>query len=100
MCEPEEGKCLWSNDFLNEFFGLDSSKMKGYGWLSVVDSQDRDNVYEVWTCSIKNGTPYSCQYNITNQRTGEKSLIEAFATAVLNDSDKIVCYVGWVIKIK
>lgn len=98
MCEPETGKCLWSNDHLNEFFGLDSSEMRGFGWLNAVDPNDRDRVHEIWMYAVKNSTPYSCKYTVINNRDGSLHCVDAYAIAVMDDADKIVCYVGYLVK--
>lgn len=100
MCEADTGKCLWSNDHLNEFFGLDSASMKGFGWLTAIDPDDRDRVHEVWMYAVSNKTPYSCKYYVINQRTEESNCVDAHAIAVLDESDKIVCYVGYIVKCK
>lgn len=97
MCETDTGKCIWSNDHLNEIFGLDSSDMKGNGWLQAIDEDDRERVYNTWIYAIKNKTPYDCEYKIINQRTGITFDVQATAIAVLNDKDEIICYVGYII---
>lgn len=96
MCESTTGKCLWSNDYINEFFGLDSSEIKGFGWLSAIDEEDRTRVHEVWMHAVKNKTPYDCEYTVVNQRDKTGRCVTAHAIAVLDDTDNIVCYVGYI----
>lgn len=98
MCEPETGKCIWTNDHLNEVFGLDSSEMKGNGWLQAIDEHDRERVYNTWVYSIKNKIPYSCDYKIKNQRDDSIINVDATAISVYNEENEIICYVGYITK--
>ena len=100
MCEAETGKCLWSNDYLNEFFGLDSASMRGFDWLLAIDEDERARVHELWMAAVKNKTPYDCEYTVINQRDSSKRCVTAHAIAVLDESDKIVCYVGYITQCK
>lgn len=100
MCEADTGKCLWSNDYINEFFGLDSAAMKGFGWLLAIDEEERSKVHEVWMNAVKNKTPYDCEYTVINQRDQTKRCVVAHAIAVLDEFDKIVCYVGYITQCK
>lgn len=99
ICDTE-GKCIWSNDFLNNMFGLDSTEMKGFGWLKSIIPSDRERVNEEWMYSIKNKTAYESDYTILNRRNADFIKVRASALAVLNDNDKIECYVGHLEELK
>lgn len=90
------GKCLWANEYLCEIFGLDSTEMKDFGWLSSIDTNDRKRVYENWIYAIHNKLSYSDDYNITNSRTMIKYNISTEAVAVVDDKNEIQCYVGYI----
>lgn len=96
MCEPETGKCLWTNDCLNEIFGLDSAAMRDFGWLTSIAQEDRDDVHKAWTYAVKNKIPYDYEYTVINQRTKVGRKVTSHAVSVLNDLNEIVCYVGFI----
>lgn len=96
VCESKYGKTLWTNEYLNELYGLDSQEMLDYGWLRAVAHKQRDSVYKKWEDSYINNYPYQAIYKIFNQRTGQEVIIETEAFPVMTDNS-IVCYVGLVI---
>lgn len=94
ICSPE-GKCIWSNECLNEIFGLDSEDMKGNGWLKAVAEKDRVRVNEHWIYCVRNKISYECDYCIHNHRNDTYTNVTTNAIAVLDDRDEIQCYVGY-----
>lgn len=90
-----DGKCIWTNEHLNEMFGLDSTEMAGLGWLQAIIPEDRKRVHEEWMYSVKEGLEYNCRYTIYNKRSGKYTKVFTSAIAVLNDSDQKQCYVGY-----
>lgn len=90
-----DGKCLWSNEYLNEMFGLDSQAMKGFGWLQAIHSKDRKRVHEEWLYSIKEGIQYNCEYTICNLRDGRLIDARTEAVVVIDDNNEKKCYVGY-----
>lgn len=93
ICDTE-GKCIWSNDFLNNMFGLDSTEMRGLGWLKSIISVDRERVNDEWVYAIKNQIAYESDYTVCNRRDGTVTKVRSSAMAVLNDMEVIECYVG------
>lgn len=92
-----DGRCTWTNDYMNELFGLDSKDMKGFGWLSAVEQSDRKRVHEAWLYSVEEGIAYDCDYTICNHRDNSIIPLRATAVCVLNNKDEKECYVGYVI---
>jgi PAS domain S-box-containing protein len=90
-----EGKCTWTNDYLNNMFGLDSNEMRGSGWLQAVHPADRQRTNNEWQYAIKNNIAFNCEYTICNRKDCVSILVLAEAVAVLNDQDQIQCYVGY-----
>jgi len=90
-----DGKCTWTNDYLNSMFGLDSNEMRGYGWLQAVHPADRQRTNNEWQYAIKNNIAYNCEYTICNKKDCIAIKVLAEAVAVLNDQDEIQCYVGY-----
>lgn len=90
------GKCIWANDQICEIFGLDSSDMKDFGWLSSIETSERKRVHENWMYAVTNQISYTESYVVCNHRNGEKIKISTEAIAVVDDSDEIQCYVGYI----
>jgi len=89
------GKCIWCNPYLAELFGLDSERMRGYGWLSAIVPDERIDVQKRWRISVDQGIPYDDTYTIENQRTMKRVRCRSRADLVKADSEPL-CYVGWV----
>jgi PAS domain S-box-containing protein len=91
-----EGRCLWVNTVLSELYGLDSTEMLGFGWLSAVHPLDRQRVHDEWLYSIKTRISYNCQYTICNNRKRSSKSVMVEAIAVMDDNDNVNCYVGYI----
>lgn len=96
ICEPKNGRTLWSNEYINDLFGLDSQEMKDFGWLRAVPFEQRAKVHDNFSLSIKNKTPLQCTYTIINDKTKREFTIETDAFPVLNNNE-VTCYVGLVV---
>lgn len=100
ICEPEEGKCVWTNEYLNNLFGLDSTEMHGFGWMRSVHPEDRERVYKIWLYSIENNIPYECEYRCVNQRNKTELKVIAHSIAAMDELNEVVCYVGYITECK
>lgn len=100
ICEAETGRCLWSNELLNELFELDSVDMKGFGWAAPIYESDPAKVLDVWRASVKDNNPYYATYKIKGKRTGQVKEVTTHAIAVMDDNNQIMCYVGYLYEIK
>lgn len=96
ICEPKNGCTLWTNEYLNDLFGLDSQDMKDFGWLRAVPFEERANIHLLFSSSIKNKTPLQCTYRIINNTTGKQNTVKTDAYPVMNGNE-VTCYVGLVI---
>lgn len=90
-----EGKCSWSNQYLNDMFGLDSEEMKGFGWLRSVSQRDRKRTHEEWLYAVREGIAYSCDYHVHNERDNKKLFVRTEAVSVIDDKNEKKCYVGY-----
>lgn len=100
ICEPEEGKCVWTNEYLNNLFGLDSTQMSGFGWMASVHPDDREKAYKNWLYSVENNLPYECSYRCINNRTKQETKVTAHSIAAMDDNKEVVCYVGYITECK
>lgn len=100
ICEAETGRCLWSNECLNELFEIDSADMKGYGWAAPICSEDSSRVLDVWRAAVRNNDPYYATYKIKGKISGRTKEITTHAIAVTDDKEQIMCYVGYIYEVK
>ncbi len=68
----ETGQCVWVNTALADLFGMDKSDLLGTHWLKAIHSDDKVRVWNAWQEAIRLRIPYSMEYTIVNQRTGER----------------------------
>ena len=91
----KEGECTWTNEYLNNIFGLDSQDMLGFGWLSSIYKDDRKRVNEEWLYAIRNNIPYDSTYFVVNNRDNLLISVKAKALAVVDNDDEVQCYIGY-----
>ena len=89
------GRCTWANDYLCDAFGIDSSDMRGFGWLSAILENERFRVHQVWSSAVENQLPYEQHYTVAPRdgRANWRAYTEAWPVRV---AEKIICYVGYV----
>lgn len=91
----KEGECTWTNEYLNNMFGLDSQDMLDFGWLSSIYKDDRKRVNEEWLYAIHNKIPYDSTYLVVNHRDNLLISVKAKALAVVDNNDEVQCYIGY-----
>lgn len=94
ICD-KDGACTWTNEHLNNIFGLDSKDMLGFGWLAAIDQGDRKRVNEEWIYAINNNIPYSSSYFVRNNRDNLLISVKTKALAVVDSDDEVHCYIGY-----
>lgn len=82
------GKCIWSNQYLADLFGMDSTEVLGYGWLLGIADDERERSHQRWMFSVKNDTPYRDEYHALNRRTGQKTLVMTEAEPIRTEDGK------------
>ena len=100
ICEAETGRCLWTNQYLNELFEMDSENMKGYGWGGAIHPNDSARILDVWREAVTNNNPYYASYKIQGRITGKTKEITTHAIALMDDLDQKICYVGYLYEVK
>lgn len=91
----KEGECTWTNEYLNNMFGLDSQDMLGFGWLTSIHRDDRKRVNEEWLYSINNSIPYDSSYLVINTRDNLIISVKTKALAVIDSNEEVQCYIGY-----
>lgn len=94
ICD-KNGACTWTNDHINNTFGLDSQDMLGCGWLSSIDNSDRKRVNDEWVYAIANKIPYDAEYKVVNLRDNLIISVKTKALAVVDQDDNVKCYIGY-----
>lgn len=100
ICEAETGRCLWSNQLLNELFEMDSVDMKGFGWAGSIIGEDSARILDIWRTAVKDNNPYYATYKIKGIITGLVKEVTTHAIAVMDESGQIMCYVGYLYEVK
>lgn len=100
ICEAETGRCLWSNDLLNELFEMDSSDIKGFGWAGAIVESDSIRILDIWRAAVKHSNPYYATYKIKGRISGRTKEVTTHAIAVTDESGQIMCYVGYLYEVK
>jgi PAS domain S-box-containing protein len=94
LCSPE-GHCIETNPYLDNLFGLTSSEMAGYGWLSVVVDHQKHHVAQEWNASISLGLPYRARYQIENPRTKQRVWVKTSAFVIKESGGLPSGYAGF-----
>lgn len=100
ICEAETGRCVWTNQYLNELFEIDSEDMKGYGWAAAIDNHDSADVLDIWREAVVKNNPYYASYKIKGKITGIVKEVTTHAIACVDDDNQKICYVGYLYEIK
>ncbi len=77
-----------------EFTGQAPDKANGDGWLFAVHPEDRKRAKETCKAAMAAGTPYSNEYRLWNQRTGEFRWVSDRVVPLHDDSGQLVEWVG------
>lgn len=99
ICEAETGRCLWTNQHINELFEMDSEDMKGYGWAGAIHPDDSARVLDIWRTAVLENNPYYASYNIKGRITNRIKEITTHAIALLDEHDQKICYVGYLYEV-
>jgi PAS domain S-box-containing protein len=95
-CEPIQGKCTNANITLCELFGLDEPRMLGNGWLTAIDPHHRQECWDGYQAAILSDIPYSWEYTIINQRTGESIACKTEMNVLRDKKGKPLLFQGFV----
>ena len=91
ICEAETGRCVWTNDFLNELFEMDSTHMKDYGWAAAVHESDSARVLDIWREAVTENNPYYAEYKIKGRLTNRIKSVSTHAIAVTDENKQKIC---------
>lgn len=93
----EFGLCVWVNTALANLFGMERAEMLGNGWLKAVDSDDKQRVWRTFKESIEQNIPYSSNYTVVSQRTGQRIYCYASAEVTRTPQNKVIFIHGTVV---
>jgi PAS domain S-box-containing protein len=89
----EEGWIIWFNKRWYEYTGTTSEQMEGWGWKSVPDPCQLEEVLEKWGYSLKTGQPFEMVISLK----GADNVYRPFLTRILpiyNNTGKIIRWFG------
>lgn len=93
ICD-KDGEMTYANPALCEMFGLPQEKMLGRGWTAAIDEKTRNEVWQSWMDTIKNGLPYSRTLKIENQSSKNKFSVKSSAIKQPSIHGQAVAYFG------
>lgn len=100
ICEAETGRCLWTNQYLNELFEMDSEDVKGYGWAGAIYHDDSAHILDVWREAVKENNPYYASYKIKGKITERIKEVTTHAIVLMDEDNQKICYVGYIYEVK
>ena len=89
-----DGKAIFGNKAILEFFGLDFNEFLDFGWLKGIDPKDRERVFDCWMNCVKKQIPYECTYTVYNSKTGAKIEATTVALPLKNEDGVVFGYMG------
>ncbi|MFG0287126.1 MAG: PAS domain-containing protein, partial [Rhodopirellula sp. JB044] len=66
-----EGKVTEDSPSWRSFTGQSFDEWVGYGWLNVIHEGDRERTIHAWEATVQELQPFSLEYRIWHQRSGE-----------------------------
>lgn len=88
------GDCIWSNEALQELFGMNGYEISGDGWLSSLHPEDILPTIKKWQASVGDWVPYKARYRVINQKTNQISYCETSAIPICDENGNKVSYLG------
>jgi PAS domain S-box-containing protein len=76
-----------------ELTGQTFAEWKGFGWLTAIHPEDRQNTLEVWTDAMDHQTPAHCEYRL-RRADGEYRWVSSRTIPVVGDDGKVREWVG------
>ena len=93
------GRCTWANDPFCSSLGMDSRKVRGFGWVAAVAPDDQRRVHDKWTVAVEEGLPYEDQY-VVHPQNGNKPWTAKARALPIGNGDQVMAYVGQVEEVK
>jgi two-component system sensor histidine kinase UhpB len=88
-----EGRCIYTNSYLQRITGLTFEETLGYGWGQAVHPDDREAVLKEVSETISPGREFSREFRILTPQ-GETRWMYVHMTAIISQTDKYVGHVG------
>lgn len=88
------GACIFSNEALQNLFGLDANQMLKDGWMTALYPDDIVPTYSKWKAAVSSWVPYKARYRIINQSTNQLIDCESIAVPIKDNAGTIISYLG------
>lgn len=95
------GEWTFANYAVADLFGMHYTEMLGTNWLKAVgtNQHDREKIYNAWIESVKDGIPFSYEFDVTNQMTKEVFKCVSTARSQRNKDGDVILYLGTITKL-
>ncbi len=90
-----DGKCTYTNPKWREIYGLSLEDSLGDGWQNGLHPDDKPHIFGTWQHHTELKEEFGYEFR-TKHKTGETRIVYAYAKPVLDETKKIVGYVGTV----
>jgi two-component system NtrC family sensor kinase len=89
----EQGNCLYVNEKWSKISGMTASEVMRNEWIKALHPEDVERIILEWKISVLHKTPFQSEYRM-QRPTGEISWVFGQATALKDESGKIIGYTG------
>ncbi|MBD3881213.1 PAS domain S-box protein [Phormidium tenue FACHB-886] len=87
------GNCLYANERWRNIAGLSEAEAMGDGWIRSIHPDDRHRIAAGWEQAIHSDQPFQVEYRFRSA-SGNITWVMGQATAEIDDSGKIIGYIG------
>ncbi len=94
-----KGNVIWTNQAMQEMWGLSAGEMLGDSALSCVHPSDSAEIWNLWIDAVKTQRPYRARYRLINAETNQQVWVECIATLLRDSKSRPLSFWGKVVEI-
>ena len=94
LTDPE-GRCTYTNDRWQTFYGLSAHESLGDGWTRALSGATRATVFKAWNAAVSDGVPFDLEFDV-KEHLPRPRRVHCRAQAVLDGEGRLAGYVGMV----